>query len=175
MIEDRLSRASGFDVPICPTLVHEPVDPAPTPEEKVPRFKELLAAAEAERPVQTEAEAGPDDRQATEAVVSVMLAEAARASLGHTLLQRFNTQSHPSGPLGQLTRFVHDFSPIIVIESEIPFVEDIVVGLLDPQRQAFPRGGTERAERRQRRRLALFRRSARRLDEAAPDLISRVP
>jgi len=146
MIEDQpIGILSGFDVPVCPMLVHEPADPPSTPEEKVQRFKELLAAAEAERSAQTEAEAGPDDRQATEAVVSVMLAEAARASLGHTLLQRFNTQSQAAGPLGQLTRFVRDFSPIIVIESEIPFVEDIVVGLLDPQRQAFPRGGTERA------------------------------
>ena len=33
----------------------------------------------------------------------------------------------------------------MVIESEIPFVEDIVVGLLDPGRQAFPKDDVQHA------------------------------
>jgi AAA+ superfamily predicted ATPase len=146
MIDDSpLVMLDDLSVPVCPALVPEPVDAKPTPEEKVRQFEQLLERAQDKPAAVTEVPQGIDDRHATEAVVSVMLAEAARASLGHTLLQRFNSQSQAGGALGQLTRFVHDFSPIIVIESEIPFVEDIVVGLLDPDRKAFPRGSTERA------------------------------
>jgi AAA+ superfamily predicted ATPase len=145
MVDDSpLAVLDDLLVPVCPALVPEPVDSKPTPEEKVRQLKDLLEHAQ-EKAAVSEAAPGIDDRHATEAVVSVMLAEAARASLDHTLLQRFNSQSQAGGPLGQLTRFVHDFSPIIVIESEIPFVEDIVVGLLDPDRKAFPRADTERA------------------------------
>jgi AAA+ superfamily predicted ATPase len=147
MIEDApLAELDGLDVPVVPALVPEPVDARPTREQKAKRFQEILETAQAQAATPAaEAAPGPDDRHATEAVVSVMLSEAARASLGHTLLQRFNTQSQAAGPLGQLTRFVHDFSPIVIIESEIPFVEDIVVGLLDPDRKTFPPASTERA------------------------------
>jgi hypothetical protein len=88
---------------------------------------------------------GPDDRQATEAVVSVMLSEAARASLGTRCCSGSTPSPRPPARSASSRASCTISRPIIIIESEIPFVEDIVVGLLDPQRKNFPRGSTERA------------------------------
>jgi len=85
------------------------------------------------------------DHQVTEKVVAVLLAEAAGAAMGHTLLQRFNTKSGTSRPLEPLARFVVEFTPIVIIESEIPFVELIAASLLDPEHDDFEPRVTERA------------------------------
>ena len=87
----------------------------------------------------------PADRRVTGSVVAVLLAEAAGAAMGHTLLQRFNTKSGTRRPLEPLSRFVVEFTPIIIIESEIPFIEQIAAGLLDPDQDDFEPRVTERA------------------------------
>ena len=73
------------------------------------------------------------DREITRAVVSVLLAGAVRERVGNTLLKRFNSQTQADDPIAQLARFVSGSHPIIIIESDIPFVEDIVAGLLEPE------------------------------------------
>jgi AAA+ superfamily predicted ATPase len=135
MVEDEpLAPLAGFAVPACPTLL-------PAPEETEPQRPTLQVAMT--RPAASEAI--PSDRQVTEAAVSVLLAEAVRASLGHRLLQRFNTRSQPDGPIRQLTRFVDEFAPIVLIESEIPFVEDIVAGLLGTGQPLYETGEIQHA------------------------------
>ncbi len=86
------------------------------------------------------------DVDVTKAVVSVLLGAAVRAQLGDRLLQRFNTQAGAAAWESQLLRYVQESTPIIVIESDIPFAEDIVAGLLDPQGQTFPPQTIQRAE-----------------------------
>jgi AAA+ superfamily predicted ATPase len=146
MVDDRpLATLGNASVPSSPKLAPEPEDPEPTQataETSAEKFKRLAEAAAAE---DAQAAKEKSDLDVTEAFVSVLLAEAVRASLGHRLLQRFNTQSAAAGPTAQLTRFVTEFAPIVVIESEIPFVEEIVVGLLDPDRDAFPTKRTRHA------------------------------
>jgi ATP-dependent Zn protease len=148
MAEDTpLATLDGVAVPSSPDLAARPVDPPA--KRKRPKATRAEIAAGLERLLATAAtktgESRPDDRQVTEAVVSVLLAEAVRASLGHRLLQRFNSLAQASGSIGQLTQFVRDFAPIVIIESEIPFVEDIVWGLLDPGRTVFPEQVVARA------------------------------
>lgn len=140
MVDDEpIAHLTGFAVPRAMELVRQPAEPEPVASAAVPTLQQRLAAhAQASAPPAAVKPAALDDRGVTEAAVSALLAEAARAVLGHRLLQRFNTQSQLAGPIGQLARFVQEFAPIIVIESDIPFIEDIVVGLLDPERQAFP-------------------------------------
>lgn len=146
MVDDRpLGLLEGFALPASPDLRPEPEDPEPPQGETRPSLQEALRLAEARAVEAARAARTKGDLPVTEAFVSVLLAEAVRASLGHRLLQRFNTQSAAAGPIGQLTRFVKEFAPIVVIESEIPFVEDIVVGLLDPGRAAFPAERTRHA------------------------------
>jgi AAA+ superfamily predicted ATPase len=137
--DDPLSTLDGVATPNAPALAAPPVDPPP--KRKRPKMEKEEVVTGLERLLAAAAKPGenrPDDRQVTEAVVSVLLAEAVRASLGHTLLQRFNSQSQGAGSIAQLTQLVRDFAPIVIIESEIPFIEDIVWGLLDPGRTVFP-------------------------------------
>ncbi len=149
MIDDRpLAELAGFATPACPMLSRRPEDPEPPQAEAKPALQEILRQAEARAAKAAEAARAAkakSDLPVTEAFISVLLAEAVRASLGHRLLQRFNTESDAAGPVGQLTRFVEEFAPIIAIEAEIPFVEHIVVGLLDPERETFPKDGTRQA------------------------------
>ncbi|HQR23978.1 MAG TPA: hypothetical protein PK163_04280, partial [Steroidobacteraceae bacterium] len=123
MVEDRpLTSLEGFAVPAAIPLKPHPTDLVPSTT-KSALLEALRAHAQAAAaPPATEAER-VDDRGATETAVSVLLSEAVRASLGHRLLQRFNSHSQSTGPIGQLGRFLREFAPIIIIESEIPFVE----------------------------------------------------
>lgn len=89
--------------------------------------------------------APPSDRRVTEGVVSVLLAEAAVAKIGHRLLQRFNSQAGGADPLLPLVRFVREFTPVVLIESEIAFIEEIAAGLLDPEGSVFVASAVRRA------------------------------
>ncbi len=148
MVDDQpIASLQGIDSPSCPVLAPEPIDP----EASVPSTRllaEQAAAADEAQPQDAQRTGGQRSRSdlpVTETYVSVLLAEAVRGALGHRLLQRFNTQSHPAGSLGQLARFIAEFSPVVVIESDIPFVEDIVVGLLDPTGNVFPKAAVQHA------------------------------
>jgi AAA+ superfamily predicted ATPase len=78
----------------------------------------------------------PRDRDVTEAIVAVLLEDALRehdATLGtsNTLLRHFNSETGGDKQIERLTRLVSSSVPVIVIESDIPFVEDFVAGLID--------------------------------------------
>jgi len=130
-----LAPLAGFALPVSPILRARPADPAPEPEAAPALPQAAGPAVPRSLPVVPPATTG--DRAVTQAAVSVLLSEAVRDTLGHRLLQHFNTQSQPDGPIRQLARFVEEFAPIVVIESEIPFIEDIVVGLLDPDESVY--------------------------------------
>jgi AAA+ superfamily predicted ATPase len=78
----------------------------------------------------------PRDRDVTEAVVSVLLDGAIRARDETTdssvLLQHFNAETGSNKPIDRLTRLVSRSMPVIIIESDIPFVEDFVAALVAP-------------------------------------------
>lgn len=72
------------------------------------------------------------DREITHAYVSVLLEDAIKAQLRHRLLQRFNSETEAVAPAEQLRRFCGEFHPIIAIESDIEFIEDLVKDTLQP-------------------------------------------
>jgi len=122
MIDDTsVLSLDGIEYPNNPMLADEPADPMPDAS---------LPAA----PIEP---ASHSDRQTTEAMVSVLLTEATEAKLNHTLLQRFNSKSEAAGAIATLVRFATEFTPVIIIESDIPFIEDIVVGIINPNGDLF--------------------------------------
>ena len=133
-------------VPECPDLKPCPEDSeSPAVVQEEPPLLEAMRRANDLIEERERAAREKSDLPITQAYVSVLLTRAIEGALGHRLLQRFNSQSNPSGPIGQLARFIEEFAPIVVIESDIPFVEDIVVGLLDPERKTYPLGRTSHA------------------------------
>ena len=88
--------------------------------------------------------AHPEDREITEALVGVLLEDAlqelnGRSRSGNVLLQHFNSGTQPGGPIEQLHHLIKDSNPVVILESDIPFVEDFVAGhaareLLEPGR-----------------------------------------
>jgi SpoVK/Ycf46/Vps4 family AAA+-type ATPase len=119
----------GIDYPRGPTLAKEPGDPAP-----------VVAV-----PSTTIEPVSRSDKETTEAMVSVLLSEATEAKLNHTLLQRFNSKSEAAGAIATLVRFVTEFTPVIIIESDIPFIEDIVAGVINSDGKLFSSARLERA------------------------------
>ncbi|BBZ45230.1 hypothetical protein MPRM_25110 [Mycobacterium parmense] len=76
----------------------------------------------------------PRDRQVTEAVVTVLLEDAIRelnndTRAGNILLRRFNLETQAGKPIKQLTHLIES-NAIVIIESDIPFVEDVVAQLV---------------------------------------------
>jgi ATP-dependent Zn protease len=135
--DDPIGKLEGLSLPTCPELAPPPgfAARAETPTE-----------GQAEDPDEPPSDSGGGgdaddeartDREVTEAVVEVLLTEAVRDAMDHTLLQRFNRQSTGSGPIPQLCRFLQSSQPIVIIESEIPFIEDIVAGLLNKKASMF--------------------------------------
>ena len=139
-----LGGLDGIAAPECAPLTSFPTDSPPqkTPAKPVPdmmaRLDKMLGSEATDKDLST-------DWRVTGSVVETLLADAASAAMGHTLLQRFNTSSRTAAPLEPLARFVREFTPIIVVESEIPFIEEIAAGLLDPGRSDFKSKATERA------------------------------
>lgn len=82
----------------------------------------------------------PRDRETTEAVVAVLLEDVFREPdtairAGSALLRHFNLETQGRKPIGQLTRLLESKATVI-IESDIPFVEDVVAQLVAPARTA---------------------------------------
>jgi ATP-dependent Zn protease len=84
------------------------------------------------------------DRQITEAVVAVLLEDAisdliSSSASNRTLLRHFNSTTQSLSPIEQFSRLMFDSQPVVVIESDIPYVEDFVAGLLvkEPSRSGF--------------------------------------
>jgi ATP-dependent Zn protease len=83
----------------------------------------------------------PRDREVTEAIVAVLLEDAIRERDSNTvdssmLLQHFNSETQADRPIDRLTRIVLSSVPVIIIESDIPFVEDFVAALIAPTQVA---------------------------------------
>jgi ATP-dependent Zn protease len=98
----------------------------------------------------SELEGDVRDRHVTEAVVAVLLEDAFRdhdplAPDSHVLLKHFNSQTAGDTPLALLTRLITGSVPVIIIESDIPFVEDFVAGLVDGPSQVVTGGAIARA------------------------------
>ncbi|MDT7764677.1 MAG: cell division protease FtsH [Mycobacterium sp.] len=77
----------------------------------------------------------PRDREITKAVVAVLLEDAIRElnankGAGSYLLSRFNSETQADKPIEQLTRVVTESKAIVIVESDIPFVEDAVAELI---------------------------------------------
>ncbi len=147
MIDDLpLAALEGAQVPVLPELKPCPADPEPVAAAAArPPLLEVMRRANDLVEEHERAAREKSDLPITQAFVSVLLARAIEAALGHRLLQRFNSHSSPAGHIGQLARFIEEFAPIVVIEADIPFVEDIVVGLLDPERETYAPGRTSHA------------------------------
>ena len=139
MIDEKDPVALGTArVPQCPYLDAPAAETeAPSAEiapTEVPAEEDAMDEATPVPPARPQAlEETVSDREITRAVVSVLLAGAVRERVGNTLLKRFNSQTQADDPIAQLARFVSGSHPIIIIESDIPFVEDIVAGLLEPE------------------------------------------
>jgi AAA+ superfamily predicted ATPase len=74
------------------------------------------------------------DREITQAVVAVLLEDAlqelnADTRAGTVLLRHFNPQTQATKPSEQLSRLLESHA-IVIIESDIPFVEDVVAQLV---------------------------------------------
>jgi AAA+ superfamily predicted ATPase len=127
MVDDSsVLKLDGIDYPDGPTFAEEPGDPIP---DALPA--PIVAGSRT-------------DREATEAMVAVLLNEATAAKLNHTLLQRFNSQSEAAGSISTLVRFVSEFTPVILIESDIPFIEEIVAGIINSHGELFSAADIER-------------------------------
>jgi SpoVK/Ycf46/Vps4 family AAA+-type ATPase len=79
----------------------------------------------------------PPDREVTDAVVAVLLEDAMRerntaTEAGGALLRIFNSHTKTGQPIEQLARLVAESKAMIIIESDIPFVEDVVARLVAP-------------------------------------------
>ncbi len=88
----------------------------------------------------------PRDRVVTEAVVGVLLEDAVRDRESNLLLRHFNSETEADKPIDRLTEMVVKSVPIIVIESDIPFVEDFVAGVIDGPTERASRGEIARAK-----------------------------
>jgi ATP-dependent Zn protease len=76
------------------------------------------------------------DREVTQAVVAVLLEDAMRelntdTGAGNVLARHFNSETQAEKPIAQLTRLLES-QAIVIIESDIPFVEDVVAQLAAP-------------------------------------------
>jgi hypothetical protein len=142
MIDEKDPVALGTArVPQCPYLDAPAAETeAPSAEiapTEVPAEEDAMDEATPVPPARPQAlEETVSDREITRAVVSVLLAGAVRERVGNTLLKRFNSQTQADDPIAQLARFVSGSHPIIIIESDIPFVEDIVAVCSSPSSAA---------------------------------------
>ena len=90
------------------------------------------------------------DRDVTEALVAVMLVDAVRElddgpPERATLLSHFNAETRGEGPIDRLRRLAVESVPVIIIESDIPLVEEFVGGLIDGPDQTVSGGVVRRA------------------------------
>jgi ATP-dependent Zn protease len=101
-------------------------------------LRELLAAT-------AEQEIPGTDKDVTQAVVVTLLEEAIREREGTLLLRHFNTETQADKPIERLASLVLGSAPLVVIESDIPFVEDFVAGLLGAVNPELGKGKVARA------------------------------
>lgn len=86
------------------------------------------------------------DRETTELLVTVLLEEAIRDLEPDPLLRHFNAGTQPAHALQWFASVLDASSPVVVIESDIPFVEEFVAGILDRRLRLLDDGRVLRAE-----------------------------
>jgi ATP-dependent Zn protease len=86
------------------------------------------------------------DREVTQAAVATLLEEAIRERDGSLLLQHFNSEAAADKPIEKLATMVLKSNPVIIIESDIPFVEEFVAGLLSSASPELSNGRRHAAE-----------------------------
>jgi hypothetical protein len=124
-----------------PSTLDVPPDRLPT----LPDLKRgaLLAAAGAGRVAATgtprdESPPLPTEVSVLRVLVQLLLEQAVAAQATHTLLQHFNATTSTSSRLAQFAKFVVTASPVVAIESTIPFVEEEVADIVLAQAGGFP-------------------------------------
>lgn len=90
---------------------------------------------------------GPkSDREVNEAVVAVLLEEAWSArDDGHQLIRHFNAETQREQSLAMLAQLLHESGATLIIESDIPFVEEYVASILAGADERFRRRSFVRA------------------------------
>jgi len=125
--DKRLASLAGVVFASAPDLdaAHGPLPARLLPSEQLARRGALFG----EHDVGFE-DVASKDRDVTETVLSVLLAQAVRAREGHTLLHRFNARTRSDDAIAKLARFVKRSFPIVIVESELPFAEEMVANIL---------------------------------------------
>jgi ATP-dependent Zn protease len=151
MLDDNpVELLGGIATPEFPSLELDPIPSAslePDGDTDVSDLVERMARANL---IDPQSEEIPRDRDITEAIVAVLLEDAFRevdsGEAGSSMLVRhFNPQAAGDTPIALLSRLVAGSLPVIVIESDIPFVEDFVAGLVDGPGQSVTGGAIARA------------------------------
>ncbi len=80
----------------------------------------------------------PSDREITEALVGALLEEALQylddsRRDGGGLLRHFNSGTQSDRPIDQFRRLIEGSNPVVIVTSDIPFVEDFVAGQVAPE------------------------------------------
>ncbi|HUQ21260.1 MAG TPA: AAA family ATPase [Gemmatimonadaceae bacterium] len=86
------------------------------------------------------------DREVTQAAVATLLEDAIRERDSSLLLQHFNSETSADKPIERLATMVLKSAPVIIIESDIPFVEEFVAGLLSSASPEVSNGRRHAAE-----------------------------
>jgi hypothetical protein len=87
----------------------------------------------------------PRDREVNQVVVATLLEDAVRERESALLLRQFNSETEADKPIERLARLAAESDPIIVVESDIPFVEDFVADLIDGNDNRVSGGLIQRA------------------------------
>jgi hypothetical protein len=81
-----------------------------------------------------------------ETLVTLLLEQALIAQSGHRLIARFNATVANQSPLKQFAELLANASPVVAIESAIPFVEEVVARIVAAQRKGQPSLAVIRSE-----------------------------
>ncbi len=115
-----------------PIALDAPLDGLPTLPELKPGGR--LAAAGGDKIAAPAGPAAtttaPAEASVLRVLVQLLLEQAVAAQATHTLLQHFNATTSASSRLAQFAKFVLTASPVVAIESAIPFVEEEVAQIV---------------------------------------------
>lgn len=92
--------------------------------------KSLAAGASRHRSGESAPDRDTADRDITRLYVMVLLKHAISALGGDSLIDLFNAGAGVSGELHRFTRFVFSAWPVVAIESDLPFVEEMIAEIL---------------------------------------------
>jgi AAA+ superfamily predicted ATPase len=150
MVDDNpVETLEGLSAPECPSLELESnpealIEPDEGEEAETPPLAPSETGETSRKILSGSAEL-PRDRAVTEAAVAVLLEDAIRERDSTMLLRHFNAETAADQPIDRLRRLMVGSVPIIIIESDIPFVEDFVAGLIVGPDEVATGGAVARA------------------------------